>query len=105
MPTRLIRLITMQKVLKTCSNQSAKNTIWVVITSPNRHIASPLAMKEEESKQKQDQLYVHKNDVLKKKGGDNAQPSTRVTKILPKNYLMKTACYAKLSIKRGSTPR
>ena len=26
--------------------------------SPNRHIASPLAMKEEESNQKQDELYI-----------------------------------------------
>ena len=52
MPTGSIWLITMQQVLKT------RSTIWVVITPPNRHIASPLEMKEEESNKKQDELYI-----------------------------------------------
>ena len=52
MPIGLIRLISAQKVLKTCINKGENSTIWVVITPPNRHIASPIAMKEEESNQK-----------------------------------------------------
>ena len=56
MPIGLIRLISTQKVLKTCINKGVNCTFWVVITHPNRHIASPLAMKEEESNQKQDEL-------------------------------------------------
>ena len=67
MPTGLIMLITTQKVLKTCSVKGMNNTIWVVITPPNRHIASPLAMKEEESKQKQDQLYMAPKKMFQKK--------------------------------------
>ena len=31
MPTEVIRLITIQKVLKTCSVKGMNNTIWVVI--------------------------------------------------------------------------
>ena len=44
------------------------NTIWVVITPPNHHIASPLVMKEEESNQKLDELYIHKKWFFKNEG-------------------------------------
>ena len=56
MPIGLIKLISTQKVLKTCINKGENNTFWVVITPPNRHIASPLTMKEKESNQRQDEL-------------------------------------------------
>ena len=101
MPTGLIRLITTQKVLKICSNKSVKQHCLGSNHSHNRHIVGPLAMKEEESKQiTRSANYVHKYDVSKILV-DNAQPSTRVTKNLPNNYLRKTVCYAKSSIKRG----
>ena len=38
------------KVFKRIYNRLQKNTFWVVITPPNRHIASPLAMKERKTK-------------------------------------------------------
>ena len=34
------------KVFKRVNYKLSKNTFWVVITPPNRHIASPLAIKE-----------------------------------------------------------
>ena len=39
------------KVFKRVNYNLKNNTFWVVITPPNRHIASPLAMKETKTKQ------------------------------------------------------
>ena len=58
MPTGSIWLIAMQKVLKNRSVKIMKQQYLGSNHSPNRHIASPLAMKEEESNQKQDELYI-----------------------------------------------
>ena len=58
MPIGLIRLISTQKVLKHVLIRVQKRTLWVVITPPNRYIASPVEMKEEESNEKQDLLYI-----------------------------------------------
>ena len=48
----LIGLIITQKVLKTHNSRVQNITFCVIITPPNRHIASPLAMKEKESTKK-----------------------------------------------------
>ena len=61
-------LLLHKKCLKPGVLRVWNNTIWVVITPPNRHIASPLAMKEEESNQKPDELYIHKKWSLKNEG-------------------------------------
>ena len=50
MPIGLIKAITTQKVLKTCINKGVKYHYLGSNHTPNRHIPSPLAMKEEESK-------------------------------------------------------
>ena len=39
------------KVFKKVNYKVQNNTFWVVITPPNRHIASPLANKERKTKQ------------------------------------------------------
>ena len=51
MPIGLIRLISIQKVLKTCINKGVKKHYLGSNHTPNQHIASPLAMKERESNQ------------------------------------------------------
>ena len=53
----LIKLISTQKVLKTCYKHGSKYHYLSTNHSPNRHIDSPLAMKEREQT-KQDQNYV-----------------------------------------------
>ena len=99
MPIGLIRLISAKKVLKPVLIRVQNRTLWVVITPPNRYIASPIEMKEEESNQKQDFLYISKkNEVIM----PNLQ---QVIKILPNDCLKKSKCYAKSSIKTVSTPR
>ena len=45
------------KVFKRVNYKLSNNTFWVVITPPNRHIASLLAMKERKSKLKSNILY------------------------------------------------
>ena len=64
MPIGSIWLISTQKVLKTRSVKSMEQHYFGSNTPLNRHIASPLAMKEE-SNQKQDELYMS----TKKKNG------------------------------------
>ena len=43
----LIITISTQKKLKTYKNRVKNSTFWALITPPNRHIASPIAMQEE----------------------------------------------------------
>ena len=45
------------KVFKRVNYKLQNNTFWVVITPPNRHIASPLAIKERKSKLNSNILY------------------------------------------------
>ena len=45
------------KVFKRVNYKLQNNTFWVVITPPNRHIASPLAIKERKSKINSNTLY------------------------------------------------
>ena len=40
----LINMISTQKHSKTILNRTQNSTFWVLITPPNRHVASPLAM-------------------------------------------------------------
>ena len=45
------------KVFKRVNYKLKNNTFWVVITPPNRHIASPLAIKERKNKLNSNILY------------------------------------------------
>ena len=66
MPIGLIRVITTQKVHKTYINKGVKWHYLGSNNTPNRHIISPLAMKEDESNQKQDELYTSVNKKFSK---------------------------------------
>ena len=46
MSISLIRMISTQKHSKPIINRVQNSTFWALITPPNLHIASPLAMKE-----------------------------------------------------------
>ena len=48
----LIITISTQKELKTYKKRVQNSTFWALITPPNRHIASPLAMQEENNNKK-----------------------------------------------------
>ena len=64
MSTGLIRLITTQKVLKTWSVKGVNMYYLGSNHSPNQHIASPLALKEEKSNEKQDELYIYPQKMV-----------------------------------------
>ena len=99
MPIGSIWPITTQKVLKTQSVKSVKQHYLGSNHSPNRHIASPLTMKEEESNQKQDELYIFiKKWFLKNEGIiPNFQPES------PKSYsktILGRVCAMKIQVSK-----